>query len=464
MRSLRSVAVVVFLLTLVAGCSSSKTPQATPTTATDQAVLGDWHGTLPLPNHELPFGVTFVAGGATVSIPEQGILDKPAAQVTTAQDNVGFTVPDLPGLPTYHGRLDNDTITGTFSQSGHDLPLTLTRGKVPAPPRPQEPKPPFPYKSEDVTFPSGTITVAGTLTLPDSPGPHPAVILISGSGAQDRDEQILGHKPFLLLANTLTKAGYAVLRTDDRGVGGTGGDLAHADYRDLSGDVAAGIDFLRGRPEIDRNRIGLLGHSEGGYLAPLVAERPDSGVAFVIMLAGPAVPGDEVLMEQNRAMLTASGATPEELRKQVEFIGTLTTLVRAGDPEQTRQYLEGHNATLPPEQQASPGAITDYTSPNFGALVTYDPAPALRALRVPVLALYGTKDLQVLAAQNAPAAQANLAGDPDVDVHVVDGVNHLMQPANTGLPSEYAGIETTVDPRVLDYVTGWLTARVPPAH
>ncbi len=467
MRSLRSVAVVLLLLVLVSACSKAQSPAPTPTRTPAQDLIGDWNGALALPNHALPLGITVAKDATvTVTIPEQGIYDKPAIQVTIDPDNIGFTIPDIPGVPTFKGRHDRaaDTLTGTFSQSGNQLPLTMNRGRVPPPPRPQEPKPPWPYKSEDVTYRSGNITIAGTLTEPNTPGPHPAVILISGSGAQDRNEELLGHKPFLLLADTLTRAGYAVLRTDDRGVGGTGGKLDSADYRDLSDDVVSGSTFLRTRAEIDRNRIGLLGHSEGGYLGPLVAARPDSGVAFVIMMAGPAASGSDVLLEQNKLLLTAQGASPEELRKQTEFVSTLATLTRTGDMEQVRRYLLDHNASIPANEQASPAQIDFYTSPYWASFISYDPAPALQALRMPVLAFYGSKDLQVPPAQSEPLARRDLAADPDADIHVFDGLNHLMQPAGSGLPTEYPTIETTMAPEVLDYITAWLTKRFPPGH
>ncbi|WP_024803804.1 S9 family peptidase [Nocardia sp. BMG51109] len=464
MRSLRSLAPLLLVVAVAAGCSRSESPQPAPVTA-DRAVIGSWHGTLPVPEQPLPLGVTFTETGATASVPVQGIYDRPLEQVSGDPAELGFTIPGIPGTPTFQGRYDRgaETITGTFTQSGQPLPLTLERGEVAVPPRPQEPRPPFPYRSEDVSFRSGALNVAGTLTQPSAPGPHPAVVLISGSGAQDRDEQIQGHKPFLLLADALTRAGYAVLRTDDRGVGGTGGTLAHATYDDLAGDVVAGMDFLRGRPDIDETRIGLLGHSEGGYLAPLVASRPGSGVAFVIMMAGPAVDGADVLLEQNRALLAARGGTVEENRDRTGFVSTLSTLVRTGDTEQVRRYLADVNTKVPPEQRMPPAMIEEYTSLYFQSLISYDPAPALSALRMPVLACYGGKDLQVPARQSEPAARRLLAADPDADVHVFDGLNHLMQPAGTGDLAEYSQIETTVSPEVLDYVTGWLGGRFPAA-
>lgn len=462
-RRFGSVLVIAALaVALVAGCSRSESSSAPP----EPAVTGDWNGTLPIAGQQLPIGFTFASDGGTASVPLQGIYDQPLENVELKPDAVGFTITGLPGDPVFHGRYDKagDALTGTFTQSGQDLPLTLHRGAVPTPPRPQEPRPPWPYSTEDVTYRSGDITVAGTLTLPQAPGPYPAVVLVTGSGPQDRDEQIAGHKPFLLLADTLTRAGYAVLRTDDRGVGGTGGELDTSDYTDLTDDIMAGLSYLRTRPDIDGNRIGLLGHSEGGYLAPLAAQRPESNLAFVILMAGPAVSGSEVLLKQNELLLRSSGATPEEVRKQVEYVTTLTTLIRSGDLDEVRRFATEHNDSLPPEQRQPQAAIDQLTTPYFDALVTYDPAPALRALHIPVLAFYGTKDMQVPADQSAPAARTDLADNPDADIHVFDGLNHLMQPADTGSPSEYPVIQTTMAPEVLSYLTAWVEKYVPPAR
>ncbi|MFC8043901.1 alpha/beta hydrolase family protein [Nocardia sp. NPDC057353] len=455
MRDRRLLPVVLLaILALVAGCASEQAP-ADP-------VAGEWNGSIEVPGQPLPIGVTFADGGGTIDIPVQGIADAPLADVVTDPGNVGFTLQGIPGDPAFTGRYADDRITGDFTQAGQSFPLTLARGALPPPARPQEPKPPFPYRSEEVTFRSGDITVAGTLTLPDGAGPFPAVQLVTGSGPQNRDEELMGHKVFLLVADTLTRAGYAVLRTDDRGVGGTGGDLNAATYDVLAGDIAAGTDFLRGRAEIDRERIGLFGHSEGGYLAPLAASKQGDQIDFLVLMAGPAVPGRDVLIEQNGLLLTAAGATPEEARAQQEYVAEWSALLVAGDTAGARAATERHEAALPPEQRSSPAALDAQQAPVMRSFLAYDPAPALRAVRVPTLALFGAKDLQVPPAQSEQPMRDLLAGAPDPTVRTFPGLNHLLQPANTGSPSEYATIETTVDPAALTFVTDWLTTRIPP--
>ncbi|MFE3541478.1 alpha/beta hydrolase family protein [Nocardia sp. NPDC059177] len=459
MRPGRVIVTVLFVVAaLVAGCSGSTDEQSTPT-----AVLGAWHGELANGGQPVAIGVSFAEdGSATIDIPLQGVRAAPLKDVRTEPDRVEFAMADVPGDPRYSGTLDGDQITGEWAQHGQTVPLVLSRGPVPAPARPQEPAPPYPYRSEDVSYPSGDITIAGTLTEPEGAGPFPAILMITGSGPQDRDESLAGHRPFLLLADTFTRAGYAVLRVDDRGVGGTGGDLDQATYPILADDAAAGVDFLRARPEIDPARVGLFGHSEGGYLAPLVATRPDSGVAFAVLMAGPSVVGADILIEQNKLTMAAEGAAQSDIDAQIDYLTQWTNLLRAGDTAGAKAFVEQHNQAQPEDQRATQEAIDSFNTPYMTALVTYDPKPALEAMRIPVLAFFGGKDLQVPAAQNEGPMRANLAGSPDATVHSFPGLNHLMQPTETGKPSEYSTIETTVDPAVLTYVTDWLTQRVPP--
>ncbi|MEU1544666.1 alpha/beta fold hydrolase [Nocardia sp. NPDC005745] len=456
MRSGRLIALALLVIAaLAAGCSESNPPE--PTT-------GDWHGAIEVPGQPLQVGVSFRDDGtASIDIPLQGVSGTQLKDVRTDRNGVSFAIPDIPGDPVFRGEYESgsDRITGDFTQAGQSFRLTLSRGKVTPPARPQEPKPPFPYKTEDVTYRNGDITIAGTLTEPQGPGPFPAILMISGSGPQDRNEDLMGHKPFLLLADTFTRAGYAVLRTDDRGVGGTGGKLDDANYADLAEDAAAGVRFLRTCPELDPARVGLFGHSEGGYLAPLVAARPDSGVAFAVLMAGPGVPGAEVLIEQTRLLAAANGTPPDQVETRVRDTTELAALLKAGDLDGARQLAIRQNQSLPDDQRVPDDQAAAQITPYLAALVAYDPAPALAALRVPVLAFFGGKDLQVPPAQSEQPMRDHLAADPDATVHVFPGLNHLMQPTETGRPSECSTIETTIAPEVLDYVTGWLRQRVP---
>ncbi|WP_039825961.1 alpha/beta hydrolase family protein [Nocardia testacea] len=454
-RGVLLVAVLSMLVPVLAGC---------PGGAVDDRVRGQWHGAIEVPGAPVVVAVDFTGRtSGRIDIPAERIAGRALAEVVAEPGRVEFGVPDVPGDARFAGRLDEsaDAIVGDFRQSGHSFGLRLNRRPVGAPARPQQPAPPYPYISEEVSYPSGGITVAGTLTRPAATtGPLPAVVLIGGSGPQDRNEEIAGHRPFLLLADTLTRAGYAVLRTDDRGVGGTGGNLNQANYPDLAGDIEAGLRFLRARPEIDADRIGLLGHSEGGYLAPLVAARPENGIAFTILMAAPAVPGTEIILAQGRRTFLEAGATPDRLDAHLAFLRDWTAALRAGRLTKAARLSETYNRTLPTELRTASEALTGENTPYMAALVSYDPAPALSALRIPVLAFFGSRDVQVPPAQNEQPMRELLGAAPDATVTVLDGLNHLMQPAVSGLPGEYETIETTIDPVALDTVTGWLGARI----
>lgn len=421
-------------------------------------LAGDWRGDVQIPGSPLPFGIHLAADGTgTIDIPVQTIIGHPLTGISAEGDSIRFTIDGIPGDPTFAGTRSGESINGTFTQFGQSFPFSLERGTVEALARPQEPKAPFPYRVEEVGYEGAGATLAGTLTLPEGPGPFPAVILITGSGAQDRDETIAGHKPFLLLADTLTRAGYAVLRTDDRGVGGSSGDLTSASYDQLADDVRAGIARLRTRPEIDPNRIGLLGHSEGGLIAPLVAQRGPGEVAFVVLMAGPAVQGLDVLLLQNELLLKVSGASEEQIRTQVDNVRRVGELLRAGDLAGAEQLTRQQGQQEGASAEQIDAAVAQLASLRF--FLAYDPVPALQALQVPVYAFFGSKDLQVPPSQSEGPMRAALAGNPDATVQVFDGLNHLMQPAQTGSPAEYATIETTIDPVVLTAVTDWLKAR-----
>lgn len=459
MRRLSLIAAIV-LVTIVGACSRQDGGQPLPG---GPSLDGDWHGELPVPGHPLPIGLSIHGADGTVSSPAQGLKDFKLAEVGTEPGDVRFRMPGIPGDPAFHGayEADTDTIVGQFSQSGATLPLTFARGVVPEPARPQEPKPPFPYQSRDVTFASGDVTIGGTLTTPAGPGPHPAVVLLSGSGAQNRDEELFGHKPFLVLADAFTRAGYAVLRTDDRGVGASTGKDADATYADLASDALAMTDFLRTQPAIDKTRIGLLGHSQGGSIAPLAAQREPGKVAFVILMAGPAQSGCDVIRFQNRDAMAGIGATPEQIETNDRQVLQICDRLKAGDLKGAKDVAWQANEQLPPERRKPRAVVEAQFTPVFTALVNYEPEAALRALRVPTLAFFGGKDVQVPARDNEPLMREYLMDDPAATVHTFPDANHLMQPAQKGTVDEYQHIETTIDPAVLDFVSGWMKTNIP---
>lgn len=360
----------------------------------------------------------------------------------------------------FEGKINQarDAIEGTFTQNGMPVPLTLKRVKVGAsadPVRPQNPVKPYPYREEDVTYenPAAGIKLAATFTVPPGKGPFPAVLLVCGSGPHDRDETLMGHKPFLVLADYLTRQGIAVLRSDKRGVGKSGGDLATATMVDFAADSEAGIAWLKTRKEVDPRNIGLVGHSEGGAIAPMVAAR-NHDVAFIVLLAAPGVRGDELLAAQVTAMSEAEGASHDTAvqlgnRKRA----SLKVYEAEGDPAKLREKLL---AVMPKEEIDAQWGIL--MTPWFRHLMEYDPGVDLRKVKCAVLALNGAKDAQVVAIQNLPAIRKALeaGGNKRFEIMEYPGLNHLFQTARTGAVTEYFHIEETMAPAVLAKVAGWI--------
>jgi dienelactone hydrolase len=440
-----------------------------------QGLDGVWDGALEAGGGmKLRLAVHIATGaygtsGAMDSL-DQGANGIPLAEIHRDGAHVAFDVPAVHGR--FEGTLDpaGGVLTGTWSQGPGALPLVLKRRASGAPEaklnRPQTPVKPYPYREEEVAFddPGARVRLAGTLTLPNGPGPFPAVVLIAGSGPNTRDEPIMGHRLFLVLADHLTRHGLAVLRYDKRGVGESSGDYAKATTRDFAQDAGAAVRFLSRRPDIEANRIGLVGHSEGGLIAPLVAAQ-DQGVAFVVMMAGPGVDGAAILAEQQRLIAKAMNLDDAALARTTADQARVIAIVRdETDPAVAAAKLEAAADDMAvgegvPEAQVE-SRVAQIDTDWFRAFFAYDPAPTLARLRIPLLALIGSKDLQVSAAQNLPALRAALAGDPHARVEELPGLNHLFQPAVTGAPSEYGTIETTIDPHALEVITDWILATV----
>ena len=321
------------------------------------------------------------------------------------------------------------------------------------PPRPQEPTPPYPYQEEQVTFVNAKagITFAGTLTLPASPTASPAVVLITGSGAQDRDETIAGHKPFLVLADALTRRGIAVLRVDDRGVGGSGGTMATATSEDFVDDALAAVAYLRGRKDIDAKRIGLVGHSEGGLIAPIAATR-SKDIAFIVLMAGPGITGDQILFLQGAAIMRANGASEAAISRNREVKQRLFDVIRTEKDDAAAK--EKIKSIAPGQERVA--------TPWFRYFLSYDPVPVLQKVTCPVLAINGEKDLQVPYRENLDAIGKALraGGNTDVTTLSMPNLNHLFQTSQTGAPSEYAKIAETFAPAALDAISDWILKRV----
>jgi hypothetical protein len=462
--------------------ATQRTPAPAPSTgpARPDGFLGHWEGNTETPGGPLPIRIDLARQDTTWTgtwdSPAQMVTGLPMTDIRISGNEFQFAGKDIPGNPVWKGKLEGGRITGTLSQSGMQMPFVFSRETLAPPVRPQEPKPPFPYQAEEVSYPVGDIKLAGTLTIPEGKGPFPAALLITGSGPEDRNEEVFGHKPFLILADDLTRAGIAVLRVDDRGVGGSGGGKTHPTSADLAQDILQGVAYLRGRPEVDSRKIGLIGHSEGGLIGPIAASQ-STEVAFVVLLAGPGVPGDEIISRQTELIFRANGMMEDSLRMLLDQQHRMHQLIRSGaDSSRIREFVMNEALAqvddsakavgLTPEMQAEldQGVNRETTvmnSPWFRYFLTTDPRPFLRRLTVPVLALGGELDLQVDPDQNLPEIKRALeeGGNKDVTVTKLSGLNHLFQKATTGKVEEYARIEETMNPVALQTVRGWIVAR-----
>ena len=449
-----------------------------------KSLEGLWHGTLTLNGGlELRLVLKVEPGKdgslkAILASPDQGANNIPISSIALSDKNALTFESKAIGAKFVGKRNEKGTAyDGEFHQSGMKLPLTLTKtDKVSERPRPQTPKAPFPYRAEDIKYENqhDAVRLAGTLTLPQGSGPFPAVILITGSGAQDRDETILGHKPFLVLADYLTRRGIAVLRVDDRGVGGSTGHIATSTSENFASDVLAGVHFLKARKDIAPKKIGLIGHSEGGIIAPMVATR-SKDVAFIVLMAGTGLNGSEILQEQSQLIMKASGSSASAMSLQRVALKKLTAIIAEEKDEKAAQKklaaaLKEIIAALPEAERKSagdtPGGLSEasvdaFNNAWFRFFLTYDPRPTLRKVKCPVLAINGEKDLQVPSKQNlAEIGKAVKAGgNRNVTIVELPGLNHLFQPCKTGTPSEYALIETTIAPQALKTIGDWIAER-----
>jgi len=404
-------------------------------------------------------------GGTIASLdsPDMLAMGMPVGDLARDGQEVSFAVPA--GATGYRGTLapDGTRMSGTWTRTGSpDAEVTFVRRAQDAASapraRPQMPRPPFPYRTEEASFANPRapgVTLAGTLSLPEGPGPFPAAILISGSGPQDRDETVFGHKPFAVLADHLARAGIAVLRYDDRGVGGSTGAQAGSTSADFATDANAAFAFLRSRGEIDGRRIGFVGHSEGGMIGPIAAiGNPD--VAYLVLLAAPGEPTVRLMAAQARAVGAAQGMSEAELDRSVASQQALFAAAAVdGDAAAVAARLEA--AGIPPALRAQLAAQA--ADPWLRYFVRYDPAPALARLRMPVLALNGALDRQVLPSENLAGIRAATSANRDATIRELPGLNHMFQTARTGAVGEYADIEETFAPAALEIVSSWIRAR-----
>ncbi len=439
---------------------------------------GKWLGEINLVSHKLRLGFVIdprtdnAWTGKLYSI-DQGNMEVPLSEIKRDGKNISFVVKSIAGRFDGQWYPDSGKLAGFWKQGLVPLPLTLKRvEQLPALRRPQNPQPPYPYVETEISFKNGVhqISLNGTLTLPQGPGPFPAAVLISGSGPQDRNETLFGHRPFLVLADALTRRGIAVLRFDDRDFGKPQ-EVFKATSAELSEDAAAAIDFLKTRAEIDPEKIGLIGHSEGGMIAPMLAARRQE-IAFMVMIAGPGIIGEEVLHGQRDRIKQLAGIKAEPIEKERNILMKMYAVVRSQPddkvaleelkkiaeeewPKEGKQQVQREVAVLIQQTRMM-------VTPWFRYFLTYDPVPDLKQVKCPVLAINGEQDCQVLPKENLPAIEAALKAGQNADftVQELKGLNHLLQPCTTGLPQEYGSIETTIDPAALTLIGDWIAKRM----
>lgn len=443
-----------------------------PVSTDTSRFVGNWVGTLTVGGTDMRVVFRLRTDAedeltGTMDSPDQGATDIPIGRVIVDADTLRLDVPSIAGAYAGVATEDSQALDGVWIQGGQRLPLRLERTETaPRVERPQEPTMPYPYESETVTFRNDEAGVAleGTLTHPETDTPVPGVVLVAGSGPSDRNASIMGHRPFLVLADALTRRGFAVLRFDERGVGQSEGTQEGATSADLAQDVKAAVDALARQEEVASGRIGIVGHSEGGIIAPMVATRSGE-VSFLVLLAAPGLPGDAILADQlnrrireqggNRRIRALQRGTQDrifEVLKQDADSATIASELRKIMIQS--RGIEGEE-TIDRE-------IERLMDPWLRFYISHDPRPTLREVDVPVLALAGAKDQQVAPDTNqaAIAEALDAANNPNVTVRTLDGLNHLFQTAETGSPSEYGRIEETFDPEAIDVMADWIDEQV----
>jgi pimeloyl-ACP methyl ester carboxylesterase len=450
-----------------------------PFNAFTQDISGKWNGLLVAPNIELRLVINISkyddgSISATMDSPDQNAKGMVFSTAAYDEDSGEIVLKIKAMLLSYSGKLIGDKIEGIFKQGNLNVPLNFSREEVQKTVlnRPQEPKEPFPYYSEEIRFPNtqAGISLAGTLTLPSKDGQHPVVVLITGSGAQDRNEEIAGHKPFLVIADYLTRQGIGVLRYDDRGFGKSTGNFASATSKDFATDVTSAVEYLKTRDDISKKNIGLIGHSEGGMIAPMVASDHPDDIAFIALLAGTGTTGAEIILAQQAIIARQMGVDEESIAESQSTNKTLFDIVIANEnlsEEALISLLTEQLSTKISDNQYPSGVdkndfirdqVTPIASPWYRYFLKYNPADALANTKCPVFALNGEKDVQVPAKQNLTAIEKalNNGGNSNVTTKAYPTLNHLFQESNTGALSEYSKIEQTIAPIVLSDLANWI--------
>ena len=433
-----------------------------------QKFEGKWLGTLTFSGTQLRliFNISKTENGysSTLDSPDQGATGIPVTQTTITNSVLHLEIPAA--KLSYTGELKNDTIIGTFKQNGKEFEMNLSKSIIESTElkRPQEPKAPYDYYSEEVTFENKkeNVLLSGTLTLPKKEGNYPVVILISGSGPQNRNEELFGHKPFLVLSDYLTKNGIAVLRYDDRGVGKSTGNFTNATSADFATDVNSAIEFLKTRKDIIVSKIGLVGHSEGGLIAPMVASK-NKDINFIVLLAAPGLRGAQVLLLQKEKIERTMGIPETAIEEGQRIFSELYKMIyKKEKAENLKTYLKSQLNTKSKDAEEVDAIIDQLDSKWMRFYVNYDPYNAINETKCAVLALNGENDLQVPYKENLDKIQNTLqkSRNNNFKIKSYPKLNHLFQTSTTGSLSEYITIEETFSPNVLQDISDWILKQV----
>jgi alpha/beta superfamily hydrolase len=431
-----------------------------------QDISGNWNAILEIKGIEVEFGFNLIKNGnsydTTLNLPKQGLINTEVDTTTFIDSILTITHPIL--KMEYKGRINQlNEFTGTIHLTGNPFPMNLKKGKIELN-RPQEPKPPFDYYSEDLTFENkkDEITLSGTLTLPQKNGNFPVVIIISGSSPQNRDGEMLGHKPYFVIADYLTKNGIGVLRFDERGVGESEGDFETATIKDFSSDVSAAINYLKNREEVNSSKIGLIGHSIGGIVAPKIASK-NKDVRYIVLLAGPGINGDKLMLSQKATLERIMGLNEMQIAQGQELVKGAYDIIVNSDVDNSALkdsinsfYLNKYGKLMSDNQRK--GLVDQITTYEVVSLIKSKPSSYLSKVKCPVLALNGSKDFQVPAKENLEAIKRIVeeSGNNNVVTIELENLNHLFQECKTGAGNEYAQIEQTISPIVLELITEWI--------
>lgn len=443
-----------------------------------QKLDGYWLGQLNVQGQtmRIAFNISNQEGhySTTMDSPDQKAKDIPAKTISMTKENIEVSIPQM-GVNFTGELILKNKIKGIFKQGQFQIPLELEKVKHLASnlSRPQNPIKPYPYDSEDITFENkkSNISLSGTLTKPKQGGAFPCIILISGSGAQNRDEEILGHKPFLVLADHFTKLGFAVLRYDDRGTNQSEGDFHTATSLDFAEDVESALAFLKTRKDIDHHKIGLIGHSEGGLIAPMVATNHPTEISFIVLLAGTGVIGKEIILDQIEAINRSNGETESQISNSLYMSKVIFDYLESIQDNENRKDLltkfikdqinNNSKFKLPKDvtaKQFIKSQVPSLSSDWMNFFLFYNPQETLSKVTCPILAINGDKDQQVTSELNIPIIKKIIEqNQPNTNKAIIlPNLNHLFQECKTGSPNEYENIKQTFSPLALQAISNWL--------